>query len=294
MPSSSIGKHLTAVVAVALLAWGVLPRHAGAARAEDPPLRILQVRLDPPTLHTLIAGDTNRNAEVSVRYRPLGSAVWRQGPPLFRVFPETVTMPVPEQFAGSVFDLVSGTRYQIELRASDPDRPADEIRSLVGRTRPVPREDPLLPREIVVTSAPALQSALAGAMPGDVIVLANGVYPGSFTLRASGTARNPIVIRGESTSGAVLDGQNCGACNVLEITGSFVHVERLTMRNAVRALRFVGEGTRNNVARRLHIQDVVHGIAQGRDQRDFYICDNIIEGRLAWLILHERDEGRDD
>jgi hypothetical protein len=40
--------------------------------------------------------------------------------------------------------------------------------------------------------------------------------------------------------------------------------------------------TRDNVARRLHIQDVVHGIAQGTNQRDFYICDNDIDGRLFW------------
>jgi hypothetical protein len=155
-----------------LLAWGALPAHTGEASAErpsslpssempaqdDPPLRILGVRLDPPTLHTLgvqmlIAGDTNRNAAVGVRYRPAGSTVWRQGPPLFRVFPKTVTVPVPAQFAGSIFDLVPGTVYQIELHAVDPDLPADQIRFLVGRTRRVPRDNPLHPREIVVTSA---------------------------------------------------------------------------------------------------------------------------------------------
>lgn len=314
--SRSSGAGAVGLLAV-LLASGVLPAHTSEARAERPTslpasevsaqddraLRILDVRLDPPTLHTLgvqmlIVGDTNRNAAVGVRYRAAGSKVWRQGPPLFRVFPETVTLPVPDQFAGSIFDLIPGTVYQIELRATDPDRRADQIRFLVGRTRRVPREDPLHAREIVVTSASAFQSALDAAMPGDVIVLANGLYHGNFTLRASGTAWKPIVIRGESTSGVVLDGENCQGCNVLEITGSFVHVERLTIRNATRALRFLGQGTRNNVARRLHIQDVVHGIGQGVDQRDFYICDNIIEGRLAWpwaldpnASLHWDDRG---
>src|SRR5918994_7980970 len=134
---------------------------------------------------------------------------WRQGPPLFPVFPEPVPLPVPEQFAGSIFDLVPDTAYQIELRANDPDRPAGEIRVLVGRTRPVPREDPFHPREVRVTSAEELRAALSGAKPGDVIVLADGLYAGRFMLAASGTARNPIVIRGESASGAILDGQNC-------------------------------------------------------------------------------------
>jgi hypothetical protein len=250
-------------------------------------LSIVSVSLDPPTLHALgvqmlLTGDQNRNARVTVRYRPVGSSDWGQGPPLFRVFPETVTQPVPEQFAGSVFDLAPDSSYQIELHATDPDGPVDQTRLLTGRTRPVPRRDPTSATLVAVGSTAALRSALASAQPGHVIVLSDGIYPGAFALGASGTSENPIVIRGQSLSGAILDGQNCTGCNVLEVSGSYVHVEDLTIRNAVRALRFLGAGTARNVARRLHITNVVHGIAQGVNQRDFYICDNVIEGRLAW------------
>jgi hypothetical protein len=140
-----------------------------------------------------------------------------------------------------------------------------------------------------VASVAAFQSALASAAPGRVIVLADGVYAGSFFLGASGTAANPIVIRGQSAAGAILDGQDCGTCNVLEASGSYVHVENLTIRNAVRALRFLGTGTRNNVARRLTITNVVHGIAQGTNQRDFYIADNVIDGRLFWPWVFDAD-----
>jgi hypothetical protein len=257
-------------------------------------LAIASVALDPPTLHMLgvqmlISGDQNRNAQVGVRYRYTGSADWREGPPLFRVFPETVTQSVPEQFAGTIFDLAPDTAYEIELHAADPDGPVDELRFLSGRTRPVPRANPATPSPVTVTSAAALQSALASAGPGRVIVLVDGIYAGAFSLTASGTAANPIVIRGQSAAGAILDGQNCGGCNVLEVSGSYVHVENLTIRNAVRALRFLGTGTRNNVARRLVITDVVHGIAQGTNQRDFYVADNVIDGRLFWPWVFDAD-----
>jgi hypothetical protein len=185
------------------------------------------------------------------------------------------------------------TDYEIELEATDPDGPVDTpVRLVAGRTRPVPRENPATPRIVQVTSVRNFRSALAAARPGDVIVLANGHYRGPFLLSASGTAENPIVIRGQSLAGAVLDGKGCRDCNVLEVAGSYVHVEQLTIKNALRALRFWGAGAHNNVARRLHVTGVVHGIGQGVDQRDFYICDNVIEGRLVWPWVLEANASR--
>ena len=75
----------------------------------------------------------------------------REGPPLFRVFPETVTQPVPEQLAGTIFDLAPDTAYEIELHATDPDGPVAELRLLSGRTRPVPRANPATPSPVTVT-----------------------------------------------------------------------------------------------------------------------------------------------
>ncbi len=258
------------------------------ARASDL-LEVLQVQLDRPTLHALgvqvlIAGDDDRDARIEVRFRQAGAAMWKEGLSLLRVWPETVWIEVPEQFAGSVFDLLPGTTYELELRAEDPDWP-DGVRwseSLTATTRPVPRADPEAPRPVPVTTAQELRAALSAARPGDVIALAAGTYAGKFALQASGTAENPIVIRGESREDVVLDGQGCTACDVLEVRGSFVHVEDLSIRHAVRALRFSGEKAAANVARRLHIADVVHGIGKAADQTDFYICDNLIEGRLKW------------
>jgi hypothetical protein len=195
---------------------------------------------------------------------------------------------VPEQFAGSVFDLPPGTTWEIELRAVDPD--GMEWRGRVqATTREIPRALPQAPRLVAVATAGQLQAALEAAQPGDVIALAEGVYAGTFSLRASGTRENPIVMRGERAQGAVLDGEGCENCEVLSVRGSFVHVEELSLRNAARALRFSGEGATANAARRLHISDVVHGIGKAAGQTDFYICDNLIEGRLAWPWVFAED-----
>ena len=250
-------------------------------------LGILEVRLDRPTLHALgvqvlITGDENRNARVAVRYRRSGDPSWTGGLPLLRVMPETITETVPQQFAGSVFDLDPATTYEIELRATDLDGAVDVTHVVSGTTRGVPVSDPPNPRTIPVSTATGLRAALAAAQPGDVITVAPGTYDGTYVMSASGTAARPIVIRGSSDGGAILDGNNCSSCNVLEVGGSYVHVEQLTIVNAVRGLRFTGVNATGNVARRLTIRNVVHGTASTTGQTDFYICDNTVDGRLQW------------
>jgi len=57
-----------------------------------------------------------------------------------------------------------------------------------------------------VSSASALSSALSSARPGEVIVLAPGVYPGDFVASASGTASAPITLCGSRN--AILQGES--------------------------------------------------------------------------------------
>jgi MYXO-CTERM domain-containing protein len=267
-----------------------------AARADDV-LHLGQAKLDPPTLVALgvvlpITGDDNHNAKVTLRYRAAGSMAWRDALPLYRVRPETVPpgwTPIP-QFAGSVFDLAPDTQYELELHAVDPAGAVDQTATLMGRTRAVPR-DPKTPRAVAVTSAATLTSALAAAKAGDVITLAPGNYAGNFAINASGTADDPIVIRGQDQSTVVLDGGGCNGCNVLEVYGSWVHIEKLTIAHASRALRFQGQGAEGNVVRRVAIKDVVLGIGSKPDQRDFVLCDNVLEGRLTWPSVYTDDNG---
>lgn len=268
---------------------------ATTARADDV-LHPGTVVLDTPTVvslgvQLLITGDDDHDAEVRVRYRPTGELAWRDGLPLFRVRPEDVVgRTVPRQFAGSLFDLAPATTYDVELRALDPDGPVDQVIALQGTTRDVPR-DPASPALVPVASAAALHAALSGAQPGHVITIADGTYIGQFVLTASGTPANPIVIRGASTDGTVLDGNGCNACNVLEVYGSDVHVERLTLQHANRGVRFQGNAAERNVVRRVRVRDVRLGIGSQTNQRSFYLCDNVVEGRLVWPHVYSDDGG---
>jgi hypothetical protein len=265
----------------------------GIATAADP-ITIVDVRADRSTVHTagvqvLTSDDDNRNATISVRVRELGQTEWKDAPPLFRVWPETVGIPVPEQLAGSIFDLAPATTYEVELHVVDPDG-VDETMTVMVSTRAVP-SDPATPNLVAVSDASELSAALAAAGPGDIIELAPGTYAGAFSIHASGTAENPIVIRGEDAAGVLLDGNGCSGCNVLEVYGSWVHVENLSIAHAIRALRFQGEGATGNVVRHVSIEDVVHGIGSRQDQTDFYVCDNEIRGRLAWPWVYDDNAG---
>lgn len=268
----------------------------GAARAADA-VEVLSGEVDPPTVITLgvrvlVAGDDDRDARAEVRYRAVGEGAYREGPPLHRVRPSVVVgLPVEDQFAGSLFHLAPGTEYEIEVSILDPDGGDTKV-DLEATTRKVPPLMPAAPNVITVSSASELQSALDGAAPGDVIELQEGTYAGNFSISASGTAEDPIVIRGASQGGVILDGQGCEPCNVLEVYGSFVHVERLTIAHASRALRFQGAGAEGNVVRRVKLEDVILGIGAKADQKDFYICDNELTGRLSWPSVYTDDGGQ--
>jgi MYXO-CTERM domain-containing protein len=267
---------------------------APAARADDV-LHVGTPSLDRPTLvahgvQLLISGDDDHDASVAVKYRVKGTAAWHDGPPLFRVRPESVAgRTVPEQFAGSVFDLRPDTNYELELDAVDPDG-GNATLILTGRTRAIP-SDPVAPHAKSANDAATLKSALAAAAPGDVITVANGTYAGLFRIDASGTATAPIVIRGASQDKVILDGGGCTGCNVLEVYGSFVHVENLTLAHASRALRFQGQGSEGNVVRRVHTLDTTLGFGSNAGQKDYYLCDNDLEGRLKWPAVYADDGG---
>ena len=259
------------------------PPPSGAA------ISVGQVVVDPPTLETIgvslpiQSGDTNYNASVLVSYRIAGDATWIPALPLLRVRPETLSEedPTPfnvgEQFAGSIFDVTPDTEYEVMLDVRDPDGGA-VVRTALVRTRPVPRANPVTPRAVAVSNVSQLTSALSTAVPGDVITLANGTYTGAIAISRSGTATNPIFIRGQSRDGVIINAP--GATYGVNVTGSFVTVENLTIQASSWGMRI--NSPSNVVARQLRISNVSYGI-DGRNgsKRDYYICDNLLEGREA-------------
>jgi len=106
-----------------------------------------------PTLLNLgfewaITGDANRNAAVSVRFRPVGQAAWREALPLVRVGGENIyrrrenlDYTVPDGFAGSILNLQPGTEYECEFKLTDPDGvtgQATQTARVKTRTEPQP------------------------------------------------------------------------------------------------------------------------------------------------------------
>lgn len=277
-----------------VLLWLAL---AAALRADDL-LRPEEPLLDRPTLMTLgvrlpVSGDDNFNARVDMWYRAAGSDLWVLALPPHRVRPEVVATPaalkITPEFAGSIFDLLPATTYDIVLHATDPDG-ADRWYNLRATTRSVPG-DPAQPKVREVADADGLKAALAAAAPGDIILLADGVYAGQISISKAGTPENPIVIRGSSREGVILDG-GCASCNVVEVYGAgFVHIERLSIRNGDAGIRFQTAGSTANVVRGVHISNTRRGIDGRLDQKDYYIADNILEGRLVWPSVYTDDKG---
>lgn len=256
------------------------PPPAGAA------ISVGEIEVDPPTLTTIgvalpiTAGDTNYNGIVEVLYRRVGDSAWRSALPLLRVRPDTLSgedpspFAVGEQFAGSIFDLSPDTAYEVRLDVRDPDG-GNTTRTAVIRTRPLPAAEPAAPRIVNVSTSAQLAAALSSAAAGDVITLANGVYQGPFTIARSGTAESPIFVRGASRDGAVIDAT--GATYGLTASGSFVTVENLTVRNSSWGMRI--SSAQHAVVRHVRITGVSYGIdARGGAKRDYYICDNVLEG----------------
>ena len=79
---------------------------------------------------------------------------------------------------------------------------------------------------------------------------------------------------------------------MLEVYGSFVHVERLTLRNANRGAAFPDRAAqRATWCAACTPRDTRLGFGAREDQLDFYICDNLLEGRLVWPHVYTDDDG---
>ncbi len=265
-----------------------------AARADASPIQVGPVALDPPTLHTLgvvvpvTSGDDDHDAIATVRYRGTGTSDWSNAQPLLRVRPETVGnesppgdygLPMPTRmFAGSVFGLTENSSYDIEVTVTDPDG-GGGVQLITGATRAAPRTAPANPVVIAVADNSQLAAALANAGPGHIIQIAAGNYRGPFTLSRSGTAANPIFLRGAGIGQVVVDAT--GATYGLTVSGSHVVVEEFTVSGSDWGARL--SGADNIAVRRMRFRSVNKGI-DGRDgsRRNFTICDNVLEGRFQW------------
>lgn len=139
-----IGPKTLQAAAVLVLAT----RFAAAQNAITPG----RFHVEPPTLHNLgfewpITGDANRNASVSVQFRPVGQTQWRNALGLVRIGGEKVyrrrenlEYTVADAFAGSILNLEPGVEYECRFALTDPDGVHGQATHTVRvRTRTEPR-----------------------------------------------------------------------------------------------------------------------------------------------------------
>jgi hypothetical protein len=86
-----------------------------------------------------------------------------------------------------------------------------------------------------VSTAAQLSGALAAAVPGQTVRLADGTYVGNFTLNRSGTATAPIRVTG--SRGAIIDGGSVSGGYALHLdNANYVQVDGIRISNAQKAI----------------------------------------------------------
>ncbi len=256
----------------------------------------------------LIDGDTDQDCVVLTRFRlAADSSGWREGQPLFRVEPGIQNehqVDPGNLLAGSLFDLEPASEYVVRLVLSDPDGgSADTTLPFSTRAWPQVGADARV-RYVTPGSGGGsgtsgdpfrgIAAADAAAAPGDLFLLAPGVYTDSLDLQASGTPDEPIVWSGVDRDLSVIDGQS--ACyHLIELSGNHdLQFRNLTMRNPrSRCLR--ASGTRNIAVIDCRIDfstrsgDEMFGLDfRDSEHENVFVSGNEIVGPLRW------EEGRNE
>jgi hypothetical protein len=158
-----------------------------------------------------IAGDENRNAAVALESRRSGVPAYAPAHPLVRID--------ATHFAGSLFWLSSGSTYDVHVTLSDPDGTTGAPTAATSfATRVDALAEPSI-RTLYVspngsdsaagtspaTALATIQEAAHRSGPGDLVLVAPGVYRERVDVTRPGTATQPIVFRATGP-GVVVDG----------------------------------------------------------------------------------------
>ncbi|MDR7280627.1 right-handed parallel beta-helix repeat-containing protein [Catenuloplanes atrovinosus] len=124
---------------------------------------------------------------------------------------------------------------------------------------------------VTVADADGLTAALAGARPGAVISLADGVYPGQFVAAVPGAADAPITLCGGP--GAILDGGGVKKGYGLHLNGaSHWRVLGFTVRNAQKGV--MADGVSYTTIAGLTVEQIGDEAVHLRR----FSSDNVVEG----------------
>jgi hypothetical protein len=155
------------------------------------------------------------------------------------------------------------------MSLEDPDNGSVTVQALTAQTRAEPDFLPNTPATRTATPA-TLASTLSGAKPGDIIELQPGAYAG-FSAAIDGTATAPIIIRGQSATGVIVNG------SVSINSRKYVTLARMTVNGTVNAKSADSFGIMG-----LIINTKSNGIYAINCPKRGFIADNRITGPTRW------------
>lgn len=169
-------------------------------------------------------------ATATCRYKRTADASWTTGHPLHRIRNDFSSGPFGDTlrhgFAWPIIDLTPGTAYDVEVTLTDG---SSTVHTLTTTTRALPAAAGAANK--TANSVATIHTQLASLNPGDVLEIANGTYALSsfLDIMRSGTANNPIYIRGQSRTGVVISRATRDTFFVLR-SCSHVVIENLTIQ----------------------------------------------------------------
>ncbi|MBI3898434.1 MAG: hypothetical protein HY308_09080 [Gammaproteobacteria bacterium] len=181
-----------------------------------------------------VTGSLPKTAVANVRYKPTSASAWISGHPLYRIRPDLSETPpsgtVPDAFAWPIIDLQPSTSYDVEVTVTSDG--VSDVRTGTFMTRTLPAAAGTPNKTIAAGASSAnLQTAFNNLNPGDVLEIKNGTYTVSgLQLNRSGTATNPIYLRGESRNGVILSANSGRVLQVL--AANYVIIENMTFQGS--------------------------------------------------------------
>jgi hypothetical protein len=239
-----------------------------------------------------VTGALPDTATATVRYRRTGSQQWLTAHPLFRVRPAFSEFPiaggaVQDVFAWPLIDLTPGVSYDVEVAVNSAG--SVNVHTLTHTTRALPGAAGS-PNK-TANSALSIANQLAGLNPGDVLEIAAGTYNvDNLTVSRSGTAAQPIYIRGASRTGTVLQDTN-GA--ILSLRASDIVVENMTLQGAGSdggvssphtGISLGTAGSTRITVRNLNVLGVDKGINSSVETTQTLVYDNTLVGNNLWQL----------
>lgn len=235
-----------------------------------------------------LTGDDNTNATCKVQFRRKGTEAWREALDLFRTKWRWKDAGMNSRgydvnaISGSIFRLAPGTTYEIKLTLKDPE--GGDAEKTVEATTLLPG----FPKggNVIRVAPGELAGKLAGAKPGDILLLAKGDHGNGFTIKKSGAPGKHIVITGEGTQEAIIRTQ-------INIQASYVWLDNLDLHH--KKVTFPERGktgiksypkTHNVVVSRCRIRNTYNGVhVYGHTT---IACDNYIKGDKPKWEQHDQ------